>query len=171
MIYNDILSQEELEALLTPEELETFKAEQQSQLEHELTLSPAHLLLAVRELGDTVARLTARVQQLESQLAQRPAIFEPEVLQVVNQVIETALFEMPIMHLEGNSLTAVSIYEEDPAALENIEVTSDVIVTEEVLPIPTEHEAVNVPAKVEGLISRSVRHRERKPSLISKLLK
>jgi hypothetical protein len=88
MISNDILTEEELEALLTPEELEAFKAEQHNSLQHELMLSPAHLLLAFRELEDTVGRLTTRVQQLELQLVQKTDQLEPEILQVVNQVIE-----------------------------------------------------------------------------------
>ena len=94
MMYSNILSKEELEALLTPEELEVFKAEQMGTVEHELMLSPAHLLLALRELEDTVERLTARVEQLEDQLALKPLLLEPEILHVVNKVIETALFEM-----------------------------------------------------------------------------
>ncbi|QGQ98523.1 hypothetical protein EHS13_28410 [Paenibacillus psychroresistens] len=116
MMYSNILSKEELEALLTPEELEVFKTEQQDTVEHELMLNPAHLLLALRELEDTVGRLTARVGQLEDQLALKPLLLEPEILQVVNKVIETALFEMPIVGLE--------------ASLDNNELDDDTVVTD-----------------------------------------
>jgi hypothetical protein len=174
MDYNNILSQEELEALLTPEELEAFKAEQQSRLEHELMLSPAHLLLAVRELGDTVSRLTGRVQQLEYQLAQKPPIFEPEVLKVVNQVIETALFEMPMMNLEAaqKEIEAEEGLEPGITSVEmSMLLSNDVIVTDTAIDHRIEHQIYPTPTNGEGLLSRTVRHRERKPSLISKLLK
>jgi hypothetical protein len=173
MTYNDILSQEELEALLTPEEVETFKAEQQSRLELELMLSPAHLLLAVRELGDTVARLTARVQQLEYQLEPKPQIFEPEVLQVNNQAIHSAMENIEVF-------TAVTQIESDIEEVLMPEITAmemsmllsnDVILVDSAIDPLTEHGIFNVHTQEKGLISRSIRHRERKPSLLSKLLK
>ncbi len=70
MMYNNLLSKEELEALLTPKELEVFVGEQQGRQEHELRLSPAHLL--IRELEDIVGRLTARVEHLEQLQAEKP---------------------------------------------------------------------------------------------------
>jgi hypothetical protein len=136
MMYSNILSKEELEALLTPEELEVFIAEQQGTVEHELMLSPAHLLLALRELEDTVGRLTARVEQLENQLTLKPLLLEPEILQVVNKVIETALFEMPpIVELEPS--TDVTELENDIAITENPEESQ----SEELLEHQTEIQA------------------------------
>jgi hypothetical protein len=215
MTYNDILSQDELEALLTPEELEAFRAEQQSHLEHEIMLSPAHLLLAVRELGDTVARLTTRVEQLEQQLYEKPLIIKPDGLPMpmVDQELHNDFFESPLM--QSNSLTAVSLQEEDDDKQDNIveieypeledieEIIpaadlEDSISSESLLPEITpmersmllsnedtvEHDIINTNAQEisltpvaeiaevqEGLISRSARHRERKPSLLSKLLR
>jgi hypothetical protein len=135
MMYSNILSKEELEALLTPEELEVFRDEQQGTVKHELMLSPAHLLLALRELEDTVGRLTARVEQLEEQLALKPLLLEPEILQVVNKVIETALFEMPIVGLEAG--TDVTELVDDQAITENPEESQP----EELLELQTEIQA------------------------------
>jgi hypothetical protein len=208
MLYSNILSKEELEALLTPDELEVFIAEQQDRLEHELTLSPAHLLLALRELEDTVGRLTARVEQLEYQLAQKPSQLDPEILQVVNQDIETALFEMPIMGLEDNLILDVTKLEEvepyieiqiephidlqmEPNVeeieeienIENIE-NSEAFERGESMLLANEMDTIvevdqisaasanSIPSPQESsLISRSTRHRERKSSFLSKLLK
>lgn len=70
MLYNSILTEEELEALLAPEELEAYKAERYSGTEQELMLNPAHLLLAIRELEEKVVRMFGRVGQLEEEVSQ-----------------------------------------------------------------------------------------------------
>jgi hypothetical protein len=130
---NNILSEEELEALLTPEELEVLKAEPQDQLEHELILSPTRLLLAIRELEAVVLRLSARVEQLEQQqmlpsrsliLIEKPALPEPAA------ITEDGLFELKV-----------------EAAADGYKQQED------------------------SLISRADRHRARKTSILSKLLK
>jgi hypothetical protein len=177
MISNDILTKEELEALLTPEEFEAFKAEQNNRLEHELMLSPAHLLLALRELEDTIGRLTTRVQQLEQQLVQKTVQLEPENLLTVNQVIETALFEKPLFELDSRSIPLVSeeIYEAEVVQITQEEMSmllfNDTVLSDESADVPSETLRSAAPAQESNLISRSARHRERKPSILSKLLK
>ncbi|CAK4824553.1 unnamed protein product [Aphanomyces euteiches] len=197
-------------------------------------LSPAHLLLALRELEDTVGRLTARVVQLEDQLALKPLLLEPEILQVVNKVIETALFEMPVDGLEASSedtdleddlpvteiqaepyiepefephdeqklelkteereeqdelqdLKESSVVSEDEKSMLLANDTIDIIDDEnhfvevvennelaqivETESIPDTDSQASLPAQESSLISRSARHRERKPSFMSRLLK
>ena len=69
-MFNNILTEDELEALLAPEELEAYKAERYSGTEQELMLNPAHLLLAIRELEEKVVRIFGRVGQLEEEVSQ-----------------------------------------------------------------------------------------------------
>jgi hypothetical protein len=175
MLYSNILSKDELEALLTPEELEVYIAEQQGRLEHELTLSPAHLLLALRELEDTVERLTARVMQLENQLTVKPQpqeleITELEEIAIAENYIETQI--EPDTELQVEPIAVEEI--ENSAVIESERTTLLAIDTDagvEVDQIP-EVSAYSIPSPQEvSLISRSARHRERKPSLLSKLLK
>jgi hypothetical protein len=192
MLYSNILSKDELEALLAPEELEVFKGEQQDRVEHELMLSPAHLLLALRELEDTVGRLTARIEQLEYQLAQKPSQLEPEILQVVNQVIETELAEVE-PYIESQNKPQIDLLMEPKVEeienienIENIEEieNSEAFERERSMLLANETDTIvevdqisgasanSIPSPQEfSLISRSARHRERKPSFMSKLLK
>lgn len=207
MMFNNILSKEELDALLTSGELEVFKAEQQDYLDHELTLSPAHLLIALRELESTVRRLTNRVQQLEQQLGLNPIQPEPEIPQVVNQVVAAALFndeqtealiELVIDNVNEEETHIETVIEEpyiesiNETYIENqIELepkeqfegsaTSDLERSMLIANDPTNFgelepsfsDVASSSSTPEGssLISRSDRHRERKPSIFSRLLK
>ncbi|MDB5055189.1 MAG: hypothetical protein JWM44_3239 [Bacilli bacterium] len=128
MVNDEILSKEELEALLTPEELEAFKMEQKIQLEREHMLNPGYLLIALHELNETVARLNTRVEYLENQL---------------NKANDQESYKYAV--------------EEPTKALPSIQ---------------EEHaETLSMPSEESHLISRLDRHRDRKKSLISKLLK
>jgi hypothetical protein len=152
-MYNSILTKEELEALLTMEELEVFIAEQEGQLEHELMLSPAHLLLALRELEETVVRLTSRVEHLENQLDQKPAGFEESLISDEAELEEEFTAEEAVTYIEP--LTE-GIESSDDSDMERVILLSA-------------HTTSS--SQVPSLISRSARHRERKPSILSKLLK
>jgi hypothetical protein len=175
MLYSNILSKDELEALLAPKELEVFIAEQKSRLEHELTLSPAHLLLALRELEDTVERLTARVMQLENQLTVKPQQLVPEITEleeiaITENYIETHI-EPDIEHQMEPTVVEEIENSEVSESERSILLAKDTETSVEVNQIP-EASAYAFPSPQESsLISRSARHRERKPSLISKLLK
>jgi hypothetical protein len=221
MMFNNILSKAELDALLTPEELQVFKAEQQDMLEHEIMLSPAHLLMALRELDNKVGRLTERVQQLEQQLVHNLIEPESEIPQVFDQVVATALFEQEQTEaidevvIEHEIEEAVELFEN---VVESVETTpSEIIIEEpyiehtnetnlenqlELEPIVEEIEGTAVSelemsmliandptdsgeleasfsdsaspsskSEETSLISRSARHRERKPSIFSRLRK
>lgn len=206
MIDNSILTKEELEALLTPEELEAYIAEQDGQLEHELMLNPAHLLLALRELEDTVVRLTTRVEQLENQLVQKPmpvpgydasivsddaALKEDLSAEEAVTYIEPlepfieSFIEPHIVPLETQPDSPIKshidhqvepleegIKSSDVSDMELAMLLSNVAAAlDESDPSPNES-AHSIPSSEEpSLISRSARHRERKPSLLSKLLK
>jgi hypothetical protein len=199
MMDNSILTNEELEALLTPEELEAYTAEQEGQLEHELMLSPAHLLLALRELEDTVTRLTTRVDQLENQLAQKPLVIDASLesddaalkaeiseeeavtyIEPLEPFVESNIdpYVEPIeaqieshIELQADSLT-LGDQSLEVSNMEQAMLISDVATAlDEADPLPSES-AHSIPSSIEpSLISRSARHRERKPSLLSKLLK
>jgi hypothetical protein len=210
MIDNSILTKEELEALLTPEELLAYIAEQEDQLEHELMLSPAHLLLALRELEDTVVRLTTRVEQLEYQSAQKPiqvAGFDASIVSDDAALKEELSAEEAVTYIEPLEPFIESFIESQAEPLEsqqdspimphidqNIELqaepleeaikNSDVSDMELAMLLsnvaaaldeaePSPNESVHSTPSLEepSLISRSARHRDRKPSLLSKLLK
>jgi hypothetical protein len=183
MIFNNILSKEELEALLTPEELEVFKAEQQDLLEHEIMLSPAHLLMGLRELERTVGRLTERVQQLELQLVPKtlllesnqdeatdelePYIDEPYLVESYTEPLNNSYLEIQAeqeqeQEPESESESEPNIEEMENSALVNVELLE---------PSLSEVASSSSSPEETKLISRSARHRERKPSIFGRLLK
>jgi hypothetical protein len=179
VMYKDFLTKEELEALLSPEELDAFKTEQHSRLDHELMLSPAHLLLAIRELEDIVMRLTQRVEYLEGHGAQHQTESALEPVYVQNQ---TEAAPEPV-YQQDNEVDSEPGYELDAASNESIPDLHELITQTmpELLPEATPETIIESTPKIENgqaisvppssLISRAERHRERKPSLLSKLLK
>jgi len=231
MKYNTILSKAELDALLTPEELEIFNMEQEDSLEHEIMLNPAHLLRALRELDNKVGRLTERVRQLEQQLGDDSIEPEPEIQQLTDQLDSTtlveqsqveALAEVVTEHEREEAVESVEAAFEPAAelpeeAFEASDTTSESLTDEPYIehnnetnleaqlesdPIEQDNQGTDVselelsmliandstdngeseatfidtassPPKLEetSLISRSARHRERKPSIFSRLRK
>jgi hypothetical protein len=164
-MYKDILTKEELEALLSTEELDVFKEEQQSRVEHELMLSPAHLLLAIRELEETVMRLTARVSYLEGQAVQHQTIAPgPESVQV-DEDEPVHGYDLDIRAEERNPDLSELIAQTMPDAVPEA-VVKQITETTPKIEIPQ-----TPPTSASSLISRAERHREHKPSFLSKLLK
>jgi hypothetical protein len=165
-MYKDFLTLEELEALLSPEELDAFKTEQHSRQDHELMLSPAHLLLAIRELEDIVVRLTERVEHLEGQAEQHHTESAPEpVYKQSNEVDLSPEDELDATANESIPDLPELMTQTMPELLP--EATSETII--ESTPKIDNGQAISAPPG--SLISRAERHRERKPSLLSKLLK
>ena len=175
MIFNNILSKEELEALLSTEELEVFKAEQQDLLEHEIMLSPAHLLMGLRELERTVGRLTERVQELELQLISKTLLLETnhdEATDELEPYIEEPYLVESYTEPLNNSYLEIQA-EQEPEPEPNIEEMENSAIVDVELLEPSLSEVASSSSSPEEtkLISRSARHRERKPSIFGRLLK
>jgi hypothetical protein len=165
VIYKDFLTKEELAALLSPEELDAFKAEQYSRQDHELMLSPAHLLLAIRELEDTVMRLTERVEYLEGQAVQHQTAPAPPEYMQMNEVDSEPGYEPDATANEGIPDLPEPI---TPTIPELLPEARSEPVTESTPEIEMGQTNSVLPS---SSISRAERHRERKPSFLSKLLK